>query len=197
MAIPYDKSTYNVVGTPGNKDQNATQILTGKWDFGADKCFPDKLHARILGSAHAHAQIVSIDTSAAEALPGVEAVTTYLDCPTWSENLFFVGQEVAAVAATDPYIAARALRLIEVVYDVRPHITDYEEAAESGSTLSGVLPDTNVRRMTEIIRGDVDTAWAGSEVQLELPRATQLTISTARLNPMPVSAGGLVTNSGS
>jgi CO/xanthine dehydrogenase Mo-binding subunit len=111
---------------------------------------PGHLHARILRSPHAHARILSIDTSKAEALPGVFAVVTGKDFPEVTailreqtegamanmgllsrhlmarDKAWFRGHAIAAVAADSPYRAEEALALIDVRYEVcRPCSTHW------------------------------------------------------------------------
>src|SRR6266498_5766581 len=110
------------------------------------------LHMAILRSPLAHARITSIDTSQALALEGVVAVVTGQDLaahnlawmPTLSadtqavlalDKVVFQGQEVAAVVATDPYIAHDALELIDVEYDPLPPVIDPHRALEPDAPL--------------------------------------------------------------
>jgi xanthine dehydrogenase molybdenum-binding subunit len=105
------------------------------------------LHARILFSGHAHARIVRIDTSRAARLPGVRAVITGYDTPEvrvgfLRDNVALkrdrvrqFRDEVAAVAAIDPDIAAEALRLIRVEYEPLPAVFTPEEALAPGAVL--------------------------------------------------------------
>ena len=81
-----------------------------------------------------HAEVVKIDTSKAEKLPGVKAVWT-----TESRTVRFAGRDIAAVAATTPEIALDAARLIEVTYDEKPFITDLE-AMEAGALRPSTRP---------------------------------------------------------
>lgn len=132
--------------------------VTGAAIFGADFTAKGSLHAKIVRSPHSHARIVSIDTSAAEALPGVEAVCTAADFPSdvtgdvdtgeveigiqFLANLImgrrkalFEGHPVAAVAATDVHIAEEAARLVKVEYEVLPAVTDPIEAMSPDAPL--------------------------------------------------------------
>lgn len=163
---------YEVVGKPELIDKQGKYVVTGTWDFADDHRPPEKLYARILLSPYAHARIKSIDTSAAEALEGVEAVVTYKDWPVpapaglvkpMKEELLHWGDEVAAVAATDPSIAEEALGLIKVEYEELPSVIDPDEAMKPDAPLSGVLPDSNVVKTTEITRGDVDAGFAEAD----------------------------------
>ena len=107
---------------------DAVEKVRGQAIFAADLNLPQMLVGKLLTSPHAHAEILSIDTSKAEALPGVRAVITAADIPeveTYDPDhrshaflarqfVVFVGQPVAAVAADDLPIAETALELIEV-----------------------------------------------------------------------------------
>ena len=105
--------------------------VTGRVQYVADIQAKGLLHAKLLRSPHAHAKIISIDTSAAKALPGVRAVLTAKDIPHLKkkaptrahavlaiDRAVFMGQPVAAVAADEPSIAEEALDLIKVEYEV-------------------------------------------------------------------------------
>src|SRR5580700_5529595 len=108
--------------------------VTGKGIYTDDMAPPGTLTGRILHSPHAHARILSIDTSAAERLPGVKAVVTGRETPVkygilpigHDETIFatdkvrYVGDNVAAVAAETAEIAEQALRLIRVDYEILP-----------------------------------------------------------------------------
>src|SRR5260370_1385623 len=121
--------------------------VTGRARSGADFNLPGQLIGGVLRSPHPHARIVSIDTSKAEALPGVKAVITrddFGDQPSEfvpagemmmnykdvvrnvmaREKALYEGHAVAAVAATSTAIARRALKLIDVRYEVLPHGID-------------------------------------------------------------------------
>ena len=125
--------------------------VTGRAKFGADFNMPNQLVGQVLRSPHAHAIIKSIDTSKARALKGVKALVTrddFEDMPSElaaageqlvnykdmtrnviaREKVLYDGHAVAAVAATSTAIARRALKLIEVNYEVLPHVIDVDEA---------------------------------------------------------------------
>jgi len=138
------------------------KLVTGKTAFTDDIDLPGLLIGKILGSPHAHARIRRIDTSRAKALPGVHAVLTYQDVPrvphttagqAWPEpspydtylldnKVRFVGDRVAAVAAETRAIAERAIKLIEVEYDVLPAVLDMEQAMASGAPVIHDEPDS-------------------------------------------------------
>jgi CO/xanthine dehydrogenase Mo-binding subunit len=120
--------------------------VTGRVQYVGDIKPKGLLHAKLLRSPHAHAKIVSIDTSAARALPGVRAVLTAKDIPHLKkkaptrahavlaiDRAVFMGQPVAAVAADEPSIAEEALDLIRVEYQVLPASIDPLKAMQPGA----------------------------------------------------------------
>ena len=149
---------YKVVGTRPIRHDGADKV-TGQAKYGADIILPGLLHGKILRSPHAHARIKSIDTSKAEAAPGIHAVVTSADWeqPTGKvedlaegsiHNLRFMsnnilaygkvlykGHAVAAVAAANPHQAEEALALIEVDYEVLTPVHNFKEAMMEGAPL--------------------------------------------------------------
>ena len=120
--------------------------VTGRVQYVADIQPKGLLHAKLLRSPHAHAKILSIDTSAAKALPGVRAVLTAKDIPHLKkkaptrahavlaiDRVVFMGQPVAAVAADELPIAEEALDLIKVEYQVLPVSVDPLKSMQPGS----------------------------------------------------------------
>lgn len=139
-------------------NREAEQKVAGEMQYIDDLRMPNLLHAKILFSPQAHARILSIDTKAAENLPGVRAVvhafntprnvynsaarfyldTNERDMPK-TEYIFdttvrFVGDRVAAVAADDPFIAEKAIKLIKVEYEQLPAVIRLEDAVEENAT---------------------------------------------------------------
>jgi CO/xanthine dehydrogenase Mo-binding subunit len=125
---------------------------TGRARYMRDFVLPRMLWARFLMSPHAHARIVSIDTSAARALPGVQAVITaddigrkhlgrqVADWPVLAyDRVRFVGDRIAAVAADTPEAADEAIKRIEVVYEELPAVFDAEAAIRPDAPI--VHPD--------------------------------------------------------
>ena len=129
---------FKVVGTRPVRPDGVDKV-TGRAEYGADVQLTGLLHGKVLRSPHAHARIVSIDTTRAEAYPGVKAVVTAKDLPfasmsreqlgdgyrrfkflsdniLASDKVLYKGHAVAAVAATDPHSAEEALKLIKVEY---------------------------------------------------------------------------------
>ena len=138
------------IGTRPNRPDGADKV-TGRARYGADFNMPGQLIGKILRSPHAHAILKSVDTSKAQALPGVKAVVTSADFPEQPslvvsagemmvnlrdvtrnlmarEKVLYEGHPVAAVAATTEAIAQEALSLIKVDYEVLPHVIDVDEA---------------------------------------------------------------------
>jgi CO/xanthine dehydrogenase Mo-binding subunit len=137
---------YKVIGTRPIRHDGADKV-TGRAVYGADFKLAGMVHGRVLRSPHAHARIKSIDTSAAEKLPGVLAVVTGADLPNLKDKIAdlgegsvnlahlganvlahhgkvqYKGHAVAAVAAVNPHVAAEALKLIKVDYEPLPAVT--------------------------------------------------------------------------
>ncbi|MGB7946929.1 MAG: molybdopterin cofactor-binding domain-containing protein, partial [Candidatus Binatia bacterium] len=118
---------------------------TGTLRFAADINLPNMLWMKILRSPHAHAKVVAVDATVAERMPGVAAVITHKDVPhvlfgpyqneiyPLDEEIRFVGDTVAAVAARDWNVAEEAVRAIRVTYEVLPAVHDPESAVQPGS----------------------------------------------------------------
>ena len=142
--------TYDVVGTRPIRHDGADKV-TGRALYGADFDTAGMLHGKVLRSPHAHARIKSMDTSAAEAMPGVLAVVTNADFTgdddaivdfgegatslKWlrdnvlaSDKALYKGHAIAGVAAVNPHVAEEALTLIEVDYEVLPPAITVEDA---------------------------------------------------------------------
>ena len=127
---------------------DAPDKASGKTRYIHDIEVPGALHAKILRSTQVHARIVSIDTSAAKALPGVHAVITAADVP-WqqpigvakdhlplkTDRVRSLRDEIAAVAADSEAIAEAALRLIRVTYEPLPVVATAEQALAPGAPL--------------------------------------------------------------
>ncbi|GAA2249354.1 molybdopterin-dependent oxidoreductase [Herbiconiux moechotypicola] len=172
----------------------ARRIVTGREEYTLDTAVPGVLHLKLLQSPHAHARVLSMDTSAAEALPGVHAVLTAADSPAtlystarhqWRTDdpddttLFdtvvrYRGQRVAAVVADSIGIAEAACRLIEVEYEVLPAVFDPEAARQPGAPLLHADKSPTASRIAEPERnviasvhseiGDVEAALAEADV---------------------------------
>ena len=148
---------YRVLGTRPMR-HDAYDKVTGAAKFGADLNLPGMLHGKVLRSPYSHARIRSIDTSKAEALPGVMAVATAADFPIlktrpldyenfqgnprlMGENILandkalYKGHAVAAVAAVSPHVAEQALDLIEVDYEVLPTVLGWRDAMKDDAAV--------------------------------------------------------------
>ena len=160
---------YQVVGTRPIRHDGVDKV-TGRAQYGADIRFAGLLHGKILRSPHAHARIVSIDASRAEALPGVRAVVTAKDMPWASmeiqdlgesvvslrylsnnvladDKALYRGHAVAAVAATSAHIAEEALALIDVKYEVLPAAVNVRDAMKEDAPL--ILEDLTTEELGE------------------------------------------------
>ena len=144
------RDTFSVIGRPQRKIDGLAKS-TGRAAYTDDLVLPGMLHGKILRSPHPHARIVSIDVSAAEALPGVHGVVTGADLPTaygiipWTpdetalavDRVRYVGDGVAAVAAVDEDTAVEALGLIRVEYEILPAVRDMNLGVMVWSPLAG------------------------------------------------------------
>lgn len=151
-AGPESDGVKTTVGTSVNPPA-AKRVVTGTEPYTFDMELPGALQIRVLGSPHAHARIVGIDTTEAEQLPGVELVMDYRNVPRirfstaqhehrtddphdtrmFDDVVRFRGQRVAAVAAVSAAVAEHACRLIKVTYDVLPSVHDPELARSPGA----------------------------------------------------------------
>jgi CO/xanthine dehydrogenase Mo-binding subunit len=173
--------------------------VTGRAMYGADLKMPGTLVGRVLRSPYAHARIRSIDTTHAEALPGVKAVVTAADFPQqkfeyigpervavnyWHvtrnvmarEKALYEGHAVAAVAAVSDAVAEEALGLINVDYEVLPHVIDVDAAMAPDAPLlfpdmitRGVegAPPSNISKRLEFKIGDLEAGFAAADIVIE------------------------------
>ncbi len=114
---------------------DALDKVTGAAQYGGDVHLPGMLHGKFVRSKHAHAKILNIDTSEAENLPGVRAIITQDDVESGrrvfaTDKVLYLGEPIAAVAATDPDIAEEAADLIKIDYEVLPAVQDVMEAIQ-------------------------------------------------------------------
>ncbi|MGI8780187.1 MAG: xanthine dehydrogenase family protein molybdopterin-binding subunit [Solirubrobacteraceae bacterium] len=147
--------------------KDAREKVTGTTTYGVDLALPGMLHGAILRSPHPHARVLRIDTTVAEALPGVIGVATHLDCPqnVWEACWFnyrgrvldgtarFVGDDVAAVAATSERSARRALELIDVEREPLPAVFEVDDAMAPDAPQ--LRDEGNVRPPYTVEWGDV------------------------------------------
>ncbi len=190
-----------LIGTSPVRPDGVPKV-TGTAQYGADYSLPGMLWASILRSPHAHATIRSIDLSKALALPGVKSVIIGSDLPEqkfeyvgperaavnyWHmtrnvlarDKVLYEGHALAAVAATTKAIAEQALRLIEVDYEVLPHVIDVDEAMTVDAPLlfadmitRGAEPNpsrpSNISKRVEFKIGNLDAGFAAADEVVEM-----------------------------
>ncbi|MCC7228207.1 MAG: xanthine dehydrogenase family protein molybdopterin-binding subunit, partial [Burkholderiaceae bacterium] len=190
-----------LIGTSPIRPDGVPKV-TGMAQYGADYSLPGMLWAKVLRSPHAHARIRSIDTSKAAALKGVKAVITGHDFPEqkheylgpervavnyWHmtrnimarEKALYEGHSIAAVAATTQAIAEEAIRLIEVDYEILPHVIDVDAAMQPDAPLlyedmmtRGVEPaptrPSNISKRLEFKIGDLEAGFAKADEIVEM-----------------------------
>jgi CO/xanthine dehydrogenase Mo-binding subunit/aerobic-type carbon monoxide dehydrogenase small subunit (CoxS/CutS family) len=193
---------------------DAMERVTGKANYTGDVHLPGMLYARVLRSPHPHARIRSIDTSKAAALPGVKAILTHENCQVvwgaggvaggiqyndqvkkvtkqrryaFNNPVRFVGEPVAAVAATDRHLAEEALAQIKVDYEVLPHVLDAEEALKPGAPQlwpegNLALNNQNEAKPLGQRRGNIDEGLKSSEHVFENRFSTTL-VHNAQMEP--------------
>ena len=175
---------------------DAPSKVSGKLRYAGDMTLPGMLHVQVLRSPHPHARIVSIDTSAAEAMDGVEGVVTAADVPGEDgfgvfvndqpimarEKVRYVGEAVVAVAAEDLVTARRALAAIKVEYEPLPAIFDPDEAMRAGAPVVHDYAPDNVTKHIPIRVGDVEKGFAEADLLVEQSYSTQA-IEHAYLEP--------------
>jgi xanthine dehydrogenase YagR molybdenum-binding subunit len=169
-----------VVGKPVVR-VDAYDRVSGSATYPSDVILPDMLHAAILWCPHAHAMVKSVDTSAAEKMPGVRAVLKdgmpganvpwFAGAGGFSSRLFdphcrYEGEEVAVVAADTIYQAWDAVRAIKVAYEVLPHATSIDEAVKPNAP--AVRDGGNkIPPPAPYARGDVEAAFKTADVVVE------------------------------
>jgi carbon-monoxide dehydrogenase large subunit/6-hydroxypseudooxynicotine dehydrogenase subunit gamma len=178
-------------------------LVTGRGRFAGDIAFPHMVHMRVVRSSHAHGRIVSIDTAAARAAPGVVAVWTFADVAdippidfrlTRIEGLAayrqtilatgrvrYVGDPVAAVFATDPYLAEDAADLVDVVVEELPVVLD--AGAAPGEFDTGRSTEAAV---VEKSYGDLATAFSAAHAVVELD------LAIGRHSGVPIETRGAI-----
>jgi xanthine dehydrogenase YagR molybdenum-binding subunit len=185
-----------VVGKPTPRLDGRAKV-TGAARYTFDVKLPGMLHGRRVVSPHPHARVTAVDTSAAEKLPGVKAVHVVehglegarlrdpaLEPPARYPTVRYVGQVVAAVAATTPELAEAAARAVRVTYEPLPFAADLDDARRpdaprvypgpvdmggtggGGGAARGLPMEGNVRGPALTERGDVDKALAQAAVKV-------------------------------
>jgi CO/xanthine dehydrogenase Mo-binding subunit len=201
-----DKESLKVVGTRPIRPDGVDKVI-GRASFGADHTMPGMLWGKVKRSPHAHARIKKINIAKALKVPGVHAIVTSADFPDIPNEEAFVGEgpmnfrdlsrncmargktlydghAVAAVAATTQAAAEEAVDLIEVEYEVLPHVIDVEAAMADGAPLlhddmftQGVDPKptkpSNVAKKITFTKGDIAKGFAEAELVIERKYTTK------------------------
>lgn len=192
------------IGRPVKRREDL-RLLAGRGRFTDDVQLPRMAHAAVLPSPHAHARIVSIDTSRARSVPGVLLVMTGREfakrtgpMPTLStppivqhciavDKVRHVGEPVAAVVAETRYIAEDALALIEVEYQELPAVVDMEESIQAtGDALLHPERGSNVVHRSNNKWGPVDEAFATAA------HVVRRRLRWPRVSPQPMETSGAV-----
>ena len=191
---------YKYVGTRPIRPDGVEKV-TGRAAYGADEDLPGMIYGKVVRSPHAHARIISIDTSKAEALPGVHGVITAEDFPPRkglklnirgfvenimaSDKVLYHGQAVAAVAASSNHIATLAADAIDVVYEALPAVTDvlqamrddapvlHDDVFTAGLDEQPSAPSNVVSRMT-LGKGNVELGFAEADHIMERTYVTPM-----------------------
>ena len=182
--------SFKVVGTRPLRPDGIDKV-TGRARYGADISAPGMLIGMALRSPHAHARIISIDTSAAVVMPGVKAVITRADFPVQPEDdatadildncmagekALYDGHAVAAIAATSRRVALDALAAIAVDYEILPHVLDVDDAMKpdapvllNGRKQEGVPADVsgNVLTRTQYGHGTPEKGFESADLVIE------------------------------
>ncbi|WKY46873.1 molybdopterin-dependent oxidoreductase [Eubacteriaceae bacterium ES3] len=171
---------FNVLGK-GTPIRDASLKVTGRKVYVDDMKLPGMLYAKVLFSPHAHAKIISIDTTKASQLKGVRAIATHMNTPDkrynsalrfiehdipkteriFDDRVRFVGDRVAAVAADTAEIAAKAIGLIEVEYEELPAVFDSLEAMAEGAV--PIHGDSNIVGTSDVEAGDIEAGFKAAD----------------------------------
>ncbi len=167
---------------------DARDKVTGVAIYPGDRTFGDELWMKVLFGRRPHARIRSIDTRAAEALPGVIAVLTARDVPhnafglqiadqpvlcgpgsdtPGADVVRFIGDKVAVIVAETEAIAAQARNLIQVDFEDLPLVDDPVAAMQPGAPLLHADKPNNIAEYKRIRKGDADGAWAFCDAIVE------------------------------
>jgi putative selenate reductase molybdopterin-binding subunit len=191
---------FRVVGANERK-VDGVALVTGRPVFAGDLDLPGTLFLAMLGSPHPHAQIRSINPTAAASLPGVALVLTHENTPSiryttagqgypepspydarmFDSKVRFIGDRVAVVAAETRHLARQALALIDVEYEALPPVLSAEAALAPGAPVIHDEPDSegiwdaahNVAAVVEIAVGDVRLGFSESDLIVETTCETQ------------------------
>lgn len=174
-----------IVGTPVSRVDGYDKV-SGTAQYTFDVSLPNMAFAKTLRCPHPHARIKSLDTSKALKLPGVLTIITHKNTPSipWYYNtsylfdphLRYLGDEVACAAAETEEIAAEALKLINVEYEILPFVTDAKKAMEPNAPK--LYKEGNIRGGKPFVykRGDVEKGFEEAETVVEDTFTTQVAV---------------------
>lgn len=175
------KNAYHVIGQRMRKVDGMARS-SGAAIYVDDLVLPRMLHCKILRSPHAHARILSIDASAALAMPGVHAVITGEDMPVtygvipWTQDEYplclkkarYIGDGVAAVAAISERLAVEAMQKIEVVYEPLPAALSIADARDRDDIKVNERARVgNILKNVDLSFGDLDGGFERAAVVAE------------------------------
>ena len=190
--------TQSIIGSPEPR-VDARGKVTGTAKFADDYALPHQLVGKVLRAKHPHARILSIDTTAAARLAGVEAVLTARDIPGATafgivvknqeilagEKVRFLGDGVALVAARTSGIAEEALALIDVRYEPLPVLADPEEAMKEDAPR--IHEGENVFVHHKVRKGNIEKGFNAADIVIERKFRTQF-IAHSAIEPEAVLA---------
>jgi len=193
--VHFEKGNFTVVGTK-QPYVDAFDKVTGRTTYITDFSLPGMLHGKALRSPYPHARILSIDTSAAEKVPGIKCVITGKNIRQnkWGpvtkdeyllavDKVNFVGDEVAAVAGIDEEACEEALSKIKVEYEPLPAILTMHDAMKEGAPVIHEAFPRNVNHHFDIPRGDIESVFKNAYLVHEGEYETQLEYQ-AYIEPM-------------
>jgi len=168
-------SQFKIIGTRQPR-LDAWARVSGRAKYASDISFPGMLHLKVVRSPHPHANVLNIDAQKAAALPGVRLILTHKDMPAyrWHPDMpvltdvaRFVGDDIVCVAATSEEIAAEAVDLIKVEYQVLPFVLDPEAAMKPDAPK--LYPKGNLvgGKPQLASRGDVEKGFAEADLVYE------------------------------
>ncbi len=190
MTVTENRPKYKYVGTRPVRHDGLDKV-TGRARFAADLNLPGQLIAKVVRSPHPHARIVSIDTSAAEAVPGVKAVVTGDDFPAVApgdsqydlrvnlmarDKVLYEGHPVAAVAATSAGAAAKGAAAVRVEYELLTPVLTIDDALDPSipplhDHMATHDPDvsdpSNISSVMKLSNGDISEGFASADVIVE------------------------------
>lgn len=200
--IVLSNTEFKVVGKRPIRHDGYDKV-TGKAKYGADVHLPGLLHGKILRSPHAHAKILSIDTTRAESHPETRAVITSKDLADpkdmpiddrhlsnkilASDKVLHRGHAIAAVAASSAHMAEEIVSLIDVEYEVLPALTNAEDAMKPGAPQLHKEYERNITSHNESRLGDVENGFKNADVIVEREFRTK-TVHQGYIEPHSATA---------